>query len=219
MNRQTTKILLLSLLTATTLAACNPFAKKEAAQPVETKNEVTSVTTAQSSSSSESQASQPIDTTTPFLNESFDSNAQYKKTAVPEGIDMTELNTAINDYYRQNFNESEKQINFTPVTKEALQKLQQSLAADTNLAKLKAKVDQMTIQLDNKTNYVVRVVVPTTHAKANQQVSDSEIQLLTHTLAQIGNRLVLIGYYDQATQSVVPVSLSNNSDPLFYNGE
>ena len=219
MNRQTTKILLLSLLTATTLAACNPFAKKEAAQPVETKNEVTSVTTAQSSSSSESQASQPIDTTTPFLNESFDSNAQYKKTAAPEGIDMAELNTAINDYYRQNFDESEKQINFTPVTKEALQKLQQSLTADTSLAKLKAKVDQMTIQLDNKTNYVVRVVVPTTHAKANQQVPDSEIQLLTHTLAQIGNRLVLVGYYDQTTQNIVPVSLSNNSNPLFYNGE
>ena len=228
MNSKTTKTLLLSLIVATTLAACNPFANKQSDTPTESSTPTTSSSESSTTSStsatstatsSENQASKPVDTTTPFLNESFESNAQYKKTAAPEGIDMAELNTAINTYYRDNFDASEKEANLTPLPQSELQALQTTLDQDENLASLNAKVDQMSIQLDGKTNYVARIVVPMPRAQANQQVPESEIQLLAHSLAQIGNRLVMIGYYDQATNSVIPVTLSNNSDPLFYNAE
>ena len=64
-----------------------------------------------------------------------------------------------------------------------------------------------------------KVIVPMAREQAKQVLNDNDIQILNQVLARLGNRLVMIAYYDEASQTLLPVHLTNNTNPLFYYGE
>ena len=166
------------------------------------------------SSSSASSSSEPPQS---FLNESIPEDASYKKTVLPAEMDGNELNKKINEFYQANYSEEEKAASQQALSQQELADLQNYLDQAGNVSGLETKVDQIAVKLGNQTSYVVRLVVPMTRQEANSRVKDSDIELMNQALSYVGNRLVLVAYYDQAKQAVVPVSLSNSSRPaLFY---
>ena len=161
------------------------------------------------SSSIASSSSEPPQS---FLNESIPEDASYKKTVLPAEMDGNELNKKINEFYQANYSAEEK-----AASQQELADLQNYLDQSGNVSGLETKVDQIAVKLGGQTSYVVRLVVPMTRQEANSRVKDSDIELMNQALSYVGNRLVLVAYYDQAKQAVIPVSLSNSSRPaLFY---
>ena len=211
------KHLLTTAALAILLAGCSFFKPAETPQVASSSSEndtsssapAYSLVTESSSQTSEVNASN-------FLSESIESDSDYTSTTLPKGANLSEINQGINDYYKANFPEADKAINYKAVNQTDLDTLQQDLDEDATLSPLKAKVDQITLQLDGKTHYVARVVVPMKQKDANQLVPESEITLMNHALANLGNRLILIAYYDSTTKQVTPANLSNSTTPLFY---
>ena len=214
-------LLALSLL----LVGCQPATTSEESSSssssiieTSTTSESRSDVSTSESSHSSSETATPASEVTVF-DETILGTSNYPKVSVPLQFSREELITAITEYYKTNYSTAEKEANFSEIDSELIDSIQSFLSSDETLSPLQAEIRQIQFNLDNDSLYVAQVIVPMTREQAKQVLNDNDIQILNQVLARLGNRLVMIAYYDEASQTLLPVHLTNNTNPLFYYGE
>ncbi|MCW6660165.1 hypothetical protein NHG25_06695 [Aerococcaceae bacterium NML191292] len=204
-----------TLLAAVLLGGCNLLQKD---QPAPTESISSSVSSSQeSATTSESSSSSSVEPTVISLfDESISGDMQYPKVSAPLTFSQEELMTAITEYYQSNYSANEKEANYSEIPADTLQEIQTYLQEDESIKSLNATVRQISFNLGEDKVYVAQVIVPMSFEKANQMLPENDFLLLNNVLAHLGNRLVMVAYYDEATQMLLPVHLTNNNNPLFY---
>lgn len=144
-----------------------------------------------------------------------DASATLPPTQLPNEIPIGELREAINGYFVEDVPAEEQDNNLEPVRKPILKRLQEDINEDKKLKQLNPHVDQVSITLNNETQYVVRLVVPMTYTEAERKVADNDIQLLNTALSTIGNRLVMVAYMDESGEYLIPYHLNTSTYSLF----
>lgn len=177
----------------------------------------------ESSASSEEEASESesvLETSSeeesgPLFDESIVGDSEYPASTIPSDINKSDLKSAIDDYYASQYTNQEKENGQSRIAEENLDAIETALANNTSLSELSASVDQIQMKLADDTVYVARIIVPMTYTQANNIYDDNDIELLTVALTELGNRLVMISYYDESTQELTPYHLTNSTKPLF----
>lgn len=149
--------------------------------------------------------------------EKIPENSPYPMAQLDEGISISELQQAMSTYYHENYSEEDKKINQSEIIPRELERLQKSFKEDERFKELNILVEPIIINIDNNELHVARVTVPMTFKEAESKLANNDIAILNETLSNIGDRLVMIGYYDKNTEILTPMHLTNSLKPLFYN--
>lgn len=161
-------------------------------------------------------ASTEVETTVDSLfNEAIINNRDYPQANVPEELLNVDIYTAINEYYIANYSEEEKAANQTALTDVELDNLTEALNQKDALNGLDLTVDQVTMNLDDEKVYIPRVIVPVTYENAQRIAEDNDINILSDVMTEIGNRLIMIAYYNPQEKELYVYHLTNWTKPLF----
>lgn len=193
-------------LSAFLLAAC------QASEPNSAPQSSSASSVVAESASSESVASTEI---IALFDETFKESSTFPKTSVPLSFTKEEMMQAIVAYYQENYIGGDREANLSPIPAETLQDIETFLKEDEALKALNAKVREIQFKLGEDDVYVAQIIVPMKQEMAEQQVADNAIHLLNGTFTHLGNRLVMISYYDQETKVLLPAFLTNRTHPLF----
>lgn len=206
------KFLLLTILF--TLSGCSYFT-----------SEPESLTTPNQGPQSESQ----VEDVTEEEKESFPLNAsfenvfdetvigqdRYPATTLPDSIPISELRVAIEGFYTQAIPEDEKEINYEKIDPDTLSTLQKTFSENEVYKPLDITVDQISLDLGGETNYIARIVVGMTHDEAEKIIDEHDILVLNEALSQLDNRIVLVAYFDEEKNSLMPYHLNNSTTSIF----
>ena len=152
----------------------------------------------------------------PFQEE-IPENSPYPIAQLDEGVSISELRQAYTQYYKENYQGKDKEINLDEIVPRELERLQRSFDEDDRFKALDISVEQVTMTIDTDQVHVARVIVPMTYKEAESELKNNDIAILNETLSNIGDRLVMIAYYDESTNTLTPMHLTNSLKPLFYN--
>lgn len=203
-----------TLLAAVLLGGCNLLQKDQPA-PESIGSDI--ISSQESTTISESSSSSSVEPTVISLfDESISGDTHYPKVSAPLTFSQEELMTAITEYYQSNYSTVEKEANYSEIPADTLKEIQTYLQEDESIKDLNATVRQINFNLGKDKVYVAQVIVPMSFEKANQMLPENDFLLLNNVLAHLGNRLVMVAYYDDATHMLLPVHLTNNNNPLFY---
>lgn len=142
----------------------------------------------------------------------------YPNTMLPDSIPIEDLRTAVNEYYQTAIPEEEKTNYDEPIESSLLDNLQETLDENDIFEPLDASIDQATIELEGIPIYIARVVVNMSYEEAEDLKSNQDILLLNEALAQVGNRIVMVCYYDEETDTLLPYHLNTPTHSLFSLG-
>lgn len=156
-------------------------------------------------------------TTQSLFNEEIIGQSDYPVSTSPDNIDPSELMAAIEEYYATNFSEDEKFANTPQVSDGAITSMAAIINSNDGLAQLDVSVDQISIELNGQKIYIPRIIVPMTYSESVKLVDENDVALFNSAITEVGNRLVMIAYYNPATESVTPMHLMNLNHSLFYN--
>lgn len=205
--------LAVSLLLA--LTACQQ--SQEAQQSNQTIQEISSTHSEENNSASLDNTS--ADTTpnsgSAFLMEEIVGKSDYSTLTLPADLPQ-DLNQGIEDYYTNKLGQEEKEINFKQIENKSLENIRKFIQLDDDLAKLKVKIDQVSLKIQGDTLYVPRLIIPMTYKDAEKKAKDNDTRLINHALTELGNHLVLIAYYNPQDKTVTPMHLVNSKHSLFY---
>lgn len=149
------------------------------------------------------------------LGEVIIGESPYPASSLDSAINTSELQQAIADYYQDVLPKDEQLANHEPIAAEKIAELEKDLRASNILAPLEIHLDQVTMELNQKTNYILRIVVKHSYSEAQELLEDNDILVINEVLAQLGNRLVLLSYYDSETEILTPYHLNNRAASLF----
>lgn len=150
-----------------------------------------------------------------LFNESIINDRDFPQANVPENLLNVDIYTAINEYYIANYSEEEKTANQTALTDVELDNLAEVLNQKDALSGLELTVDQVTMNLDDEKVYIPRVIVPVTYENAQRIAEDNDINILSDVMTEIGNRLIMIAYYNPQEKELYVYHLTNWTKPLF----
>lgn len=150
-----------------------------------------------------------------LFNESIINDRDFPQANVPENLLNVDIYTAINEYYIANYSEEEKTANQTALTDVELDNLAEVLNQKDALSGLELTVDQVTMNLDDEKVYIPRVIVPVTYENAQRIAEDHDINILSDVMTEIGNRLIMIAYYNPQEKELYVYHLTNWTKPLF----
>lgn len=227
------KKILLALVTVTFLSGCGLLSNNETSDTATSQSpaiETTQVSVVETANADESGAineeehasleesrSLAMETQDGSLfNETVVGDSVYPTSTIPENILADELMAGINDYYRETFSETDQSAGTPRVPDLVLQSIADIINKEDDLSNLAIAVDQISMQLDDRTVYVPRVIVPMSYSEAEAIASDNDTRLFNHALTEVGNRLVMIAYYDSASDTLTPMHLMNLTNSLFY---
>ncbi|XJS10401.1 hypothetical protein ACF3NG_09725 [Aerococcaceae bacterium WGS1372] len=206
------------------LSGCSYFTQEPESLTADLANEQSEASEATSTQDeiSEQEANQK-DEASSVDNDSFDNvfdefvigQDRYPNTMLPNNIPISELRTAINEYYTVALSQEDKELNFEKVEPETLESLQNHFSDNEVFSPLDITVDQIEITLDGQANYVARIVIDMTYEEAEEIVEDNDILVLNESMAQLDNRLVLVAYHDKETNTLLPYHLTNSTNSLF----
>ena len=151
-----------------------------------------------------------------LFNEEIIGQSDYPVSSRPADIVAAELMAAIEDYYANNFSEDEKFANTPQITDAAITNITDLINSNEGLAELDVTVDQVALELNGQTVYVPRIIVPMPYSESIRLVAENDVALFNSAITEVGNRLVMIAYYDTATATLTPMHLMNLSHSLFY---
>lgn len=149
--------------------------------------------------------------------ETISSTSPYPVASLDAGVSISELRKAMDQYYQEVYTQEEKEISQSKINTADLNRLQKSFDSNDSLKDLKAKVEPVEIQVAEQTVYVARIVIPFTYQEAEKIKANNDILVLNEALAQLGNHLIMIAYYDDQNKTLTPMHLTNSLNPLFYN--
>lgn len=150
-----------------------------------------------------------------LFNEEVPADSKYGHSNVPEQLVGKDLYSAIDAYYTESYSNDEKQANQTAVSEEDLQSLENILKSIEGLESVDFTVDQVTMTLDNQTVYVPRIIFPMSYENADRILKENDLKVLTEAMTQLGNRLVMVAYYQPETKTLTVYHLTNWTNPLF----
>lgn len=185
------------------LTGCHLFSKDQEPSPV-TSQEGTTTTVL---------VDQSTDRT--FLNEKLDEKADYPELTLPENAPQ-DLNQAIQVYYQEKFTQTQKENSQKPLTQSQLKALKKSLNTEEELKELDLAVDQSQLKIGSDTLYVPRLIVPMTYSQAEKKCQDNDTKVINAALSELGNRLLIVAYYDEAEQILRPMHLVNSTESLYF---
>lgn len=220
------KKILLALVAVTFLSACDLLPSNEnneTANSTDAAIETTQVSVVETANSDESVSmddesrSIAIESQEGALfNETIVGDSDFPVSTIPDNILADELMTGINDYYRETFSETDKSAGTPRVPDLVLQSIVDVINKEEDLSSLNIAVDQISLQLDESTIYVPRVIVPMSYSEAEAIATENDTRLFNHALTEVGNRLVMVAYYDATTDTLTPMHLMNLTNSLFY---
>lgn len=227
------KKILLLMMTVTFLSGCGLLADKENGNAATSQNpaiETTQVSVVETANPDESAAMTEAEQALleesrslamekqegSLFNETVVGDSVYPASTIPDNILADELMQGINDYYRETFSETDKSAGTPRVPDLVLQSIEDIINKEEDLSSLTIAVDQISMQLDDQTIYVPRVIVPMSYSEAEAIASDNDTRLFNHALTEVGNRLVMIAYYDSESDTLTPMHLMNLTNSLFY---
>lgn len=157
-----------------------------------------------------------VETTVDSLfNEALVDPSSYPIASVPENLLHVDIYSAINSYYTESYSSEEQTANLVALTKTELENLSTVLNSEDTLNGLDLTVDQVSMTLNNQLLYVPRVIVPVTYENAQRIAKDNDISILTEAMTEIGNRLIMIAYYNPQEDELLVYHLTNWTNPLF----
>ena len=151
-----------------------------------------------------------------LFNEEIIGQSDYPVSSRPADIVAAELMAAIEDYYANNFSEDEKFSNTPQITDAAITNITDLINSNESLAELNVAVDQVALELNGQTVFVPRIIVPMPYSESIRLVAENDVALFNSAITEVGNRLIMIAYYDTATTTLTPMHLMNLSHSLFY---
>lgn len=151
-----------------------------------------------------------------LFNEEVIGQSDYPVSSPPADVVVAELMLAIEDYYANNFSEDEKFANTPQITDAAITNITDLINSNEALAELDVTVDQVTLELNGQSLYVPRIIVPMTYSESIRLAAENDVALFNSAITEVGNRLVMIAYYNTATDTLTPMHLMNLSHSLFY---
>lgn len=140
---------------------------------------------------------------------------RYPATSLTDDIPISELRHAISVYYDTNLTTEQKVANHEKIDGDLLNELQIIINEQEDFEDLNVTIDQIQVTFDDKTNYVLRMVVGYPYEEAQTILADNDLALINEALTHIGNRLVMLAYYDQETDTLIPYHLNNSTHSLF----
>ncbi|MBF6978455.1 hypothetical protein IU403_04755 [Aerococcaceae bacterium zg-BR22] len=212
------KLILFVLLLA--LALVSYLTYQSVTPPVSSPN-TTPITTAVNESTVADVTTMTTEATTqaPVAKSLFDEKiigeSDYPTATVPPRLAGMDIYNAINKYYQEHYSQDEKTANQSEISADELQSLQEVLNNHSQLSNLNISVDQVTMTLDGQNVYIPRIIVPMTYAAAQQTLPDNDLTILSESMTQLGNRLIMIAYYDEADKTLTVYHLTNWTNPLF----
>lgn len=155
------------------------------------------------------------DTFENVFDESVIGEDRYPSTTLPDSIPISELRIAIDDFYSQVLPEEEKEVNYERIDGETLNSLQKTFDDNEVYAPLEITVDQIALELGEKTNYIARIVIGMPYEDAEALQENNDILVLNEALSHLHNRIVLVAYYDEDTDTLTPYHLNNSTTSIF----
>ncbi|MBK0348501.1 hypothetical protein JDW15_07605 [Aerococcaceae bacterium zg-ZJ1578] len=209
-------ILALAFTSYLTLQSVKPLNKLSSNTTTTLSNETTlDTTTTAITTESVTETTTVAPTVATLFGEKVIGQSDYPTAAIPSRLDGMDIYPAINQYYQENYSHDEKAANQQEVSANDIQELQDILNANEQLSSLHLTVDQVTMELDNQTVYIPRIIVPMTYTDAQQTLPDNDVTILTESMTQLGNRLIMIAYYDTNANTLTVYHLTNWTTPLF----
>lgn len=184
--------------------------------PVElSKPKITSSLVAQASNISEDSKPAVSDSYGEFLNEKIIGDSSFPLLTLPEGV-PEDINTEVAKYFQEQITKEEREANFKEIPQTSLDKIQDFIQLDEDLDQLNTSIDQVKLEMGETTVYVPRLIVPITYSQAEELAEDNDTRLLNLALTELGNRLVLLAYYNDDTDELLPMHLINSAHSFFY---
>ncbi|PMB84915.1 hypothetical protein [Dolosicoccus paucivorans] len=140
----------------------------------------------------------------------------YPATTLPSEINPQELYEGMNEFYKENYTQEEIQKSQTPLSEEELDHLASQFEKLTQETGLAIEVDQVEMTLQSDKLYVPRIIVLENYQKAMDEHKEHDSDLLLTALSELGNRIIMISYYDDSAKEMMPLHLTNRTKPLFY---
>lgn len=215
----------LLIATLLTLSGCSYFTEEPESltSPIESQQTTEEVATStesttdtiESEMAESSESFSDNDTFDNVFDESVIGQDRYPNTMLPNNIPIGELRTAIDEYYSTTLAEDEKALNYDRVDAGTLETLQTYYSENEVFEPLDITVDQIEMELGGQANFVTRIVIGMPYEEAEALVEDNDILVLNEAMAQLENRLVLLAYYDEESETLTPYHLTNSTSALF----
>lgn len=210
---------ILTLMSVVLLSGCQFFNQTEetAETPVEESSSVQVETEVEHVTVTVEEKDEEADSDVALFNESVMGDSEFPTATVPESVTQSELLSAIEEYYIANFSVEQQAANTPQVTDAALANVLDLINGNEALAQLNVKVDQISMVLNGQTICVPRVIVPMTYSESTAIAEENDVALFNSAITEVGNRLIMIAYYDEASDQLMPMHLMNLNHSLFYN--
>lgn len=210
---------ILTLMSVVLLSGCQFFNQTEETTetPVEESSSVQVKTEVEHVTVTVEEKDEEADSDAALFNESVMGDSEFPTATVPESVTQSELLSAIEEYYIANFSVEQQAANALQVTDAALANVLDLINGNEALAQLNVTVDQISMVLNGQTIYVPRVIVPMTYSESTSIAEENDIALFNSAITEVGNRLIMIAYYDEASDQLMPMHLMNLNHSLFYN--
>lgn len=210
---------ILTLMSVVLLSGCQFFNQTEETTetPVEESSSVQVKTEVEHVTVTVEEKDEEADSDAALFNESVMGDSEFPTATVPESVTQSELLSAIEEYYIANFSAEQQEANAPQVTDAALANVLDLINGNEALAQLNVTVDQISMVLNGQTIYVPRVIVPMTYSESTAIAEENDVALFNSAITEVGNRLIMIAYYDEASDQLMPMHLMNLNHSLFYN--
>lgn len=150
-----------------------------------------------------------------FLDEKVVGQSDYPPLSFPAQT-PADINEAMATYYQANFSQTEQTASSQQIDEAELDQVLEAIKRDPELNKLNVAIDQVTMTLNGNKIFLPRIIVPSSYQVAEETVKENDTRLLNQALTLLGNRLVLLAYYDETSDQVVPMHLVNSTKSIFY---
>ena len=153
-----------------------------------------------------------------LLNEQLEEQASYPYLTLDQDKTVIQdLNQAMNKYYEEELSDQEKSASQEELVPENLEKILTIVNKESDLSQLNLAIDQVTMTVAGDEVQVPRLILPQSYRYCENLANNHDARLINHALSVLGNRLIVIAYYDPASEELVPLHLVCNTHSIYYN--
>lgn len=134
---------------------------------------------------------------------------------MPEDLTIENLREAMITYFEKSYSDEEKKADLEPLSTDKLTELNKAFQESNQFKDIKVHIDQVAILLEGKKHYITRAIVDGKKEDIDQILANNDIAIMNELLAIVGNRLVMVCYYDKSDNKLIPYHLTNRTKSLF----
>lgn len=152
-----------------------------------------------------------------IFNEKISLDSSFPQASLNLDIPLVDLQKAMEQYYLNEYSDTEKELSQEEIPSNDLQDFYNQLSLNKSLASLDIHLDTATLKFEDDQLHIPRILISLSELKAKTFVPDHDIMVLNEAITFFGDRIVMVGYYDEENDLVTPLHLSNSTKPIFYN--